>query len=264
VTFHHDQDGALVLEARLPPEMGAIVLEGLAAAAEAMYRRRRDDSAESSVNADLYMPPGPAEDIAEDPDVPWWARDLNETQSFSARRADALTLMAESLLENGAGSRPGGERNHIVVHVDADVLADPTSPGRSELENGPALAGESTRRLACDASVVRLLEARFRGIMPWHRHRDSQSRARTGYRRQDLRDPVGRHGHGPRPRRGECAGEGRRSAAGARRALSRALSAKAGVVHPTDFAISVTCRRSEPQQPPKTLSHGILALNSLY
>jgi len=71
VTFHHDQDGALVLEARLPPEMGAIVLEGLAAAAEAMYRRRRDDSAESSVNAGLYLPPGPAEDIPEDPDVPW-------------------------------------------------------------------------------------------------------------------------------------------------------------------------------------------------
>jgi hypothetical protein len=162
VTFHHDQDGALVLEARLPPEMGEIVLEGLAAAAEAMYRRRqnisKDDSAESSVNAGLYLPPGPAEDIPEDPDAPWWARDLNETQSFSARRADALTLMAESLLESGAGSRAGGERNHIVVHVDADVLADPTSPGRSELENGPAPAGETTRRLACDASVVRLVE----------------------------------------------------------------------------------------------------------
>jgi hypothetical protein len=42
--------------------------------------------------------------------------------------------------------------------VDADVLADPDSPGRSELEDGPVLAGESARRLACDASVVRLVE----------------------------------------------------------------------------------------------------------
>lgn len=42
VTFHHDDDGALVLEARLPPETGAIVLEALAAAGEAMYVRRRD------------------------------------------------------------------------------------------------------------------------------------------------------------------------------------------------------------------------------
>ena len=170
VTFHHDTDGALVIEARLPPETGAIVLEALAAAGEAMYVRRRDldaaeqaeaarkNSAESSLNEGLYLPPGPAEAIADDPDTPWWARDTNENQSHSARRADALVLMAESLLANGAGSRPGGERNNIVVHVDAEVLADPDAAGRSELENGPALAGESTRRLACDASVVHLTE----------------------------------------------------------------------------------------------------------
>ncbi len=40
--FHHDDDGALVLEARLPPETGAIVLEALAPAGEAMYVRRRE------------------------------------------------------------------------------------------------------------------------------------------------------------------------------------------------------------------------------
>lgn len=172
VTFHHDEDGALVIEARLPPETGAIVLDALAAAGEALYVRRRewqaaeeaarDDSAESSrgenPNESLYLPSGPAEGIAEDPDTPWWMRDANETQSYSARRADAFVLMAESLLANGAASRPAGERNHIVVHVDAEVLANPDAAGRSELEDGPALAGESTRRLACDASVVRIVE----------------------------------------------------------------------------------------------------------
>ncbi len=168
VKFHHDTDGALVIETRLPPETGAIVLEALAAAAEAMYVRRREfdaarqaaheNSAESSLREGLYLPPGPAEGVAEDPDTPWWARDTNEKQSYSARRADALVLMAESLLANGAASRPAGERNTIVVHIDAEVLADPDAAGRSELENGPQLAGESTRRLACDASVVRIVE----------------------------------------------------------------------------------------------------------
>ncbi len=129
VKFHHDDDGALVLEARLPPETGAIVLEALAAAGEAMYVRRREfdaagqavaaekNSAESSPNEGLYLPPGPAEAIAEDPDTPWWARDTNEKQPCSALRADALVLMAESLLANGAASRPAGERHHIVVHA---------------------------------------------------------------------------------------------------------------------------------------------------
>ncbi len=174
VNFHHDDDGALVLEARLPPETGAIVLEALAAAGEAMYVRRREldaateaageNSAESSLNEGLYLPPGPAEGVADDPDTPWWARDVNEKQSYSARPppgagvADALVLMAESLLTNGAGSRPAGERNHLVVHVDAEVVANPDAAGRSELESGPQLAGESTRRLACDASIVRLVE----------------------------------------------------------------------------------------------------------
>lgn len=162
VNFHHDQDGALVIDARLPPETGEIVLQALAAAGEAMYQRRRNHSAESSDSQTtaegLYLPPGPAEGIADDPDRPWWARDVHEKQSYSARRADALVLMAESLLANGAGTRPPGERHQIVVHVDAEVLADPRSPGRSELDSGPALAGESARRMACDSSIVRLTE----------------------------------------------------------------------------------------------------------
>ena len=161
VHFHHADDGALVIEARLPPETGAIVLDALAAAGEAMYQRRkgvRDDSAESSRAAALYTPPGPDEGIAEDADTPWWKRGVHETQSYSQRRADALVLMAESLLANGAASRDAGARNQVVVHVDAEVLADPGAGGRSEIENGPALAAESARRTACDAAIVRLVE----------------------------------------------------------------------------------------------------------
>ncbi len=90
VKFHHDDDGALVLEARLPPETGAIVLEALAAAGEAMYVRRREfdaaeqtkdaqkNSAEFSLREGLYLPPGPAEAATADPDTPWWARETSE------------------------------------------------------------------------------------------------------------------------------------------------------------------------------------------
>ncbi|NIR23254.1 MAG: DUF222 domain-containing protein [Gammaproteobacteria bacterium] len=160
VNFYHDSDGALIIEARLATETGEIVLKALAAAGEALYQRRRkseNDSAEPSLQEGLYGPPGPAEGIAEDAETPWWQRATHETQSYAARRADALVLMAESLLTNGAASRTAGERNQIVVHVDAEVLADPGAAGRSELEDGPSLAAESARRLACDAGVVRLV-----------------------------------------------------------------------------------------------------------
>ena len=78
--------------------------------------------------------------------------------------------MAESALSEAAhpaGDRPGGERYELVVHVDAETLAqrpaDPLEdvagrPGSARIEDGSALAPETIRRLACDCSIVPLLE----------------------------------------------------------------------------------------------------------
>ena len=68
--------------------------------------------------------------------------------------ADALTAVAELALSGQA--RSGGERHQVVVHVDEAVLA--RHEGGCELAEGPALAPETARRLACDASVVELRE----------------------------------------------------------------------------------------------------------
>lgn len=76
---------------------------------------------------------------------------------LSARRADALGVVAESVLKHGLETLGGGERHQIVVHVDVETLKH-SSAGRCELEDGPALPVESARRLACDASVVTLIE----------------------------------------------------------------------------------------------------------
>ncbi len=38
--------------------------------------------------------------------------------------------------------------------MDAEVLADPAADGRSDLEDGPRVSAETSRRLACDCSVV--------------------------------------------------------------------------------------------------------------
>lgn len=68
--------------------------------------------------------------------------------------ADALVMMAETVLATGPTARTGGDRYQIVVNVDADVLSDNASGGVCELDGGPSLAPETVRRLACDASVV--------------------------------------------------------------------------------------------------------------
>jgi hypothetical protein len=78
--------------------------------------------------------------------------------SFSARRADALALVAESFLAHGAIEAAGAERFQIVVHVAAETLRD-RSAGCCEFEHGPSMPAETARRLSCDASVVALVES---------------------------------------------------------------------------------------------------------
>lgn len=131
VHYHHDEDGAMVLSARLSPEVGALVVKALDAASEALYRKaRHDDSAES-------MP-----------------------RSHAARRADALALMAESFLANGAATRAGGDRQQVIVHVDAECLLEDDAYGRAEVDQGPWIACETVRRLACDGGIVAMVEDR--------------------------------------------------------------------------------------------------------
>ena len=80
-----------------------------------------------------------------------------EPVPFSARRADALALVAESFLAHGVMEVRGTDRHQIVVHVAAETLRDRTA-GCCEFEHGPSMAAETARRLACDASVVALIE----------------------------------------------------------------------------------------------------------
>jgi hypothetical protein len=126
VSFRYDDDGSLILDCRLPAEIGARVMKALDVAIEDVPR-----------------------------DVP--AGTSKEPVRFSARRADALALMAESFLAHGAIEAAGAERHQIVVHVAQETLRD-RKAGCCEFEDGPSMAAETARRLACDASVVILTE----------------------------------------------------------------------------------------------------------
>ena len=141
VTYFHDDDGSVVLNVRLTAESGAVLLKALGVATDEFWHA--DVSAATSVD------------------------DFDGSGDFDAtgvtkrttpqRRADALALFAESYLKHGFEALSGGERHQIVVHVDAETLREAT-PRRSELEDGPAVAAQTARRLACDASVVTILE----------------------------------------------------------------------------------------------------------
>jgi hypothetical protein len=158
-------DGTVVVRGRLMPEAGALLLRALDASRETLYQRARA----GSVNA-------------LDPAM--------ERPTRAQQQADALSLLAETALHHELDPGAPGERYQVVVHVDAPVLADPSQPGQSVLEEVGHVSAETSQRLACDASRVamrhdhhgRLVEvdARTRTIPPALRrallHRDHTCR----------------------------------------------------------------------------------------
>jgi hypothetical protein len=127
-SLHHEylDDGSILIKARLPAETGRLVIHAVEAALE-------------------YLPDSPPAEL----------KVADGSPHPSARRADALGLVAESFLAAGPRSQSGAERQQIVVHVDAQVLQERCA-GRCEFEQGPSIAAETARRLACDASLVEL------------------------------------------------------------------------------------------------------------
>src|SRR2546421_2377274 len=119
-----DEDGSVRIRGRLAPEVGALLMQALAAAREALYQRRADQAPEAD-------PP-----------------------TMEQQQADALALLAESALHHGIDPGAPGERYQVVVHVDAAVLADPDQAGQSVLEDGLRVPAGTSQRLACDASRV--------------------------------------------------------------------------------------------------------------
>jgi hypothetical protein len=129
---YQDEDGMVIVRGRLEPEVGALLMQALAAARESLYQRSR---------ARTRAAAGPGDVSAETPPV-------------AQQQADALALLTETALHHGLDPGAPGERYQVVVHVDAPVLADPDQPGQSVLEDGTRVSAETSRRLACDASRV--------------------------------------------------------------------------------------------------------------
>jgi hypothetical protein len=168
VRWHHDEDGSLVMQVRLPAADGALLLRALQ---RALDEAREDERAQPPASA-RSVPAGTSGTPVHQPSaggvshaeastatgsVPAGTPAAEPADTPAQRRADALVRFAESWLAHGDRALAGGARQQVVVHVDARTLAS-DAPGRSELDHGPALAAETVRRLGCDASVVAIVE----------------------------------------------------------------------------------------------------------
>src|SRR6267142_1578728 len=126
-----DVDGMVTIRGRLAPEVGAVLIQALSAAREALYQQAHQGVTEVRLT-----------------------EASSETPTMEQQQADALRLVAESALNHGLDSGAPGERYQVVVHVDAPVLADADARGQSVIEDGAHGSAETSQRLACDASRV--------------------------------------------------------------------------------------------------------------
>ena len=162
VSYSYDDDGSLILKARLPAEAGATLLKALEIALDDVPLpdektatstiHRCDSETDVGHGHATDVGHGHATDVSAETYITY-----QERTPVSTRRADALAIVAESFLAHGAEAMKGGDRFQIVVHVDHDTLKD-SVPGRSELADGPGVSAATSRRMACDCSYVKITE----------------------------------------------------------------------------------------------------------
>lgn len=139
LSWQFDDDGSMVMNARLTPENGALVVKALQMAIDRQFE-----------------PESTRDEVRDgEPDITAETR-----QPIRVRRADALTEVAETYLGAEGGSTSTADRYQVVVHVSAETLTgdDNVTAETSHLEDGPHVTAETSRRIACDCSVSALVE----------------------------------------------------------------------------------------------------------
>lgn len=128
-----DDDGMMIVEARLPPEIGVVVQKALELATT-----RLDNAGK-----------GACQDVSA------------ERATASQRRADALGLVAQSAIDNEMRRGSGGDRTQVLLVTQAETLNKETrqqSAAPAELQGVGPISTETARRLCCDATIVPIVQ----------------------------------------------------------------------------------------------------------
>lgn len=122
LSWQVDDDGYWTFRGRFTPEQGAVIGKALEKAQDALWN---DTEQEEEVH-----------------------------NPVASRRADALERLADHYLAGEASDRSGGERYLVNIHTDVETLKANGHGAESELEDCCRVPAETSRRMACDASVV--------------------------------------------------------------------------------------------------------------
>lgn len=137
LSYYFTDDGIFRLRAQMSSDDGAVVAKAIEAVVDQLIE-------EQKTFADDQLP----EELGTE-------RDLNQARSRGALRTDALVAMSESYLQHGLGDGLP-QRYQVMVHVDEATLQ--SLSGTSEIEEAGDIPVETAQRIACDCSILGLLE----------------------------------------------------------------------------------------------------------
>jgi hypothetical protein len=144
VRYRYDEDGSVLIQARLPADIGELVKQAIERAADFAEADQQVEAGEPDFSFD----------------------------AVGRRRAEGMRLIAEQFLSTGRAAENASRPYQLIVHIDQRLLGESLdayneaqsesgnelSGGQCETESGVPLAIETARRLACDCSLVGLVE----------------------------------------------------------------------------------------------------------
>jgi len=137
LSWYVEDSGFWVFKGRFTPEQGALIAKALEAALD-------DDFEEQQAVPEVV-------EKHLDRNQPW---DKGVSIPIDQRRADAMERVADSFLATKDSKRSGGDRYLLNIHTEMDVLEKDGAGAESELEERSHVPAGTSRRMACDASVV--------------------------------------------------------------------------------------------------------------
>jgi len=156
LSCYYDHDGSLVIKGRFPAEQGALIVKALEMAMEKNFAEKADVGAASPLKGDNKPQTG----------VPAETSESSDPEPIATRRADAFAELVETYMNSEPVPNATADRYQVVVHVvgAASPLKEDNKPPTdvpaetSHIEDGPHVPAETSRRIACDCSLLGIRE----------------------------------------------------------------------------------------------------------
>jgi hypothetical protein len=137
LSWYIDDDEYWVFKGRFTPEQGAMLQKALEAAGDQLFKEQQNVSGDVVGEIDRNIP-----------------LDSTTPEPVSQKRADELARVVEGFLASADHDQSGGDKYTVNIHTDIETLKEDGSGAEAEIEERGHVPAETSRRMACDCSII--------------------------------------------------------------------------------------------------------------